>query len=565
MLALLLACAEPPLEATATPSAAGVRVEASRPVDRVEVVDGAAVVVTRRRLEVPSAVVEVPGELAPGAYVVRAQAGEARVEVPLAVVAPPPWRLEVQVAPGQPWAAPEAEVRVPVVGDGPATVRLAVVGGPGHPAAVPWSGGDPIGLTAPGRREVRTLPLAEAATVTVGDRAVRFVPDRVDPAALGALLAPGEPSFPTDALGVPEVGRPAFRVPLPDPAWVEAGRALGLAPRAEDPAAPWAWAALPLRSAADRPLDLVVTLEVRDDAGAASAFRPRLRAGDGDTGVVSGLVRVAPGAEVAAVLPVFVDRRAVADGAYRLRWVVTPLGADTPVATAERPLYVQRGDRRVAVGFVGTLALAVGGLGWTGLRVRRWLEGAPTSELMTIALFGAALFVVSSATDLVAMAVGAVLGPFAPLVTGLVADVGRAVLLATLLTLLPRPGVLALCLLTAWIGRNLVLGGFSPVDLLHVGTSVALGEGFAWLAGLTRGGGWREGGRVARWLRLTVALGGASLVGTVAGLLLHVVLYRLFFADWYVWLTALGPGFLYVAVANAVAVPFADSLRRVDG
>ena len=47
-------------------------------------------------------------------------------------------------------------------------------------------------------------------------------------------------------------------------------------------------------------------------------------------------------------------------------------------------------------------------------------------------------------------------------------------------------------------------------------------------------------------------------------LILHMTLYRLFYADWYIALLLGGPGFLYVALACAVAVPFADSLRRVQ-
>jgi uncharacterized sodium:solute symporter family permease YidK len=42
-----------------------------------------------------------------------------------------------------------------------------------------------------------------------------------------------------------------------------------------------------------------------------------------------------------------------------------------------------------------------------------------------------------------------------------------------------------------------------------------------------------------------------------------VVLYRLFFADWYVVMMIALHGFLYVVLGCAFAVPFADRVRRV--
>ena len=56
----------------------------------------------------------------------------------------------------------------------------------------------------------------------------------------------------------------------------------------------------------------------------------------------------------------------------------------------------------------------------------------------------------------------------------------------------------------------------------------------------------------------------ASLFGAACGLASGMVLYRLFYADWYVVATLALPGFLYDAIACALAVGFAASLRRVE-
>ena len=56
----------------------------------------------------------------------------------------------------------------------------------------------------------------------------------------------------------------------------------------------------------------------------------------------------------------------------------------------------------------------------------------------------------------------------------------------------------------------------------------------------------------------------ASALSTLTGLSLHMALYRLYYADWYVAMLVLGPGLLYEALACAVAVPFAESLRGIQ-
>lgn len=553
----LLACGPEPLEAVAFPSAAGVRVEATAPLERVELWDEVGVV-ARRSVDPPSPVVDVAAELTPGDYTVRVAGAGSSVEMSLVVHPIPPVRVEVQVRPGEPWVVAEEVVAIPVVGDRPVELLVAVVAGPGHPTEVRLDQ-EAIPLRAPGDRVVRVVRLVGPTELGVDDRVIRLEPVAVslDAVRLAALDA----WFPAGADGSPEPGRASFRVVLPDPLWAELAGWGGLGARPDDPWAPWGHAGLRVHNAGTEPLSVVVRLGT---VGDPPAFKPRLRAGVGDTGLVAAMLALAPGESADTVLPVFVDRATVAPGEYTLRWEVTPLGGDQVLLVEERPLYVARGNRGAVLGFLATAALA--GLGWTWVAscLRGWLNRFATSELMTIALFGSAQLVVGVATDLVAMGLGALLGPFATLVTGLVTDVARTVLLVALLTLLPRPGVMALCLLTGWLGRGLLVGGFSPVDVVYVGASVALGEGMAWAAGLTRGAAWREQGPVARWGRLVFGLGLPSVGVTLVGLLLHVVLYRLYFAPWYVALQAAGPGFVYVAVAAWFAVPFADSLRRVE-
>lgn len=544
-------------------------VGADAPITRVELRDAAGLPLLRRTPPPGARSLELPRDGLEGALTVEVWTAGGSGTVPLDV---PPSRaldLELRASPGAPWADVSAGgvVEVPVFGAEPTEVLLAFVGGPGHPAAVPWSEGPPVALPAPGVRVLERLRVGgEARTLRIGEPPVelRLQPQPLDLDTLRAALRPGEPVFPADATGAADLGRAEGRVVVPGPLWTKLTRLAGLGSRARDPWAPWAMAGLRLDHDADRPLDLVVTAEVRRDGAEAPAFRPRLRAGDGDTGVVSTLVRLPARGGAVVTLPVFVDEATVAEGEHELLLRVGVMGTEHVLAELRRPLYVQRGDTRAAVGFALSALAAAAGLVWTARRVRGWLEASATNDLMSIALFGAALFVVGTASDLLSLGVAVALGPFGTLLTGLVQDVGRTALLATLLTLLPRPGTLALALWTGWVGRSLTTGGFSPVDVVYTGAAVAWAEGLAWVAGLTRGGGWREEGATKARLRLVVAFAGAGVLTTLSGLWLHVVLYRLFFADWYLVMQALVPGGLYAGVAAWMAWPFATSLRRVE-
>jgi hypothetical protein len=194
----------------------------------------------------------------------------------------------------------------------------------------------------------------------------------------------------------------------------------------------------------------------------------------------------------------------------------------------------------------------------------RWVRTASTSDLATISMFGTLLFGVSAATQLASMSISSLLGPFAVLVTGLVDDALRVTLLATLITLRPKIGTVTLAVLVAWLLRGMSFGAFSVSGLIFLFSRLLWLELFFWIFGLSRNGRWREQRVLLRWARLAGALGLSSLLSQASGLVLSVVLYRLFLADWYIGLMLALPGLLYPVIACAVAIPVADGLRRVE-
>jgi len=560
----LLACAAPPpAELSLRWAGDGVEVISTAPVASVVVWDAQDQPLTRRDFAVPGTEFFVAVNAPPGTLHVRAQGPRGRVEGEVTVPVSGPWVAEVQPAPGAGWVPARGRVEVPLWGDrasiflritaGPAAVYVATNG-----ATDGATDGAVVHLPAPGSRALLPIELSQSRTVHVGSDAVDLVLVPRDPAQVKADLRLGDAIFPAAADGDRDLGRPADAVVLPSPLWESVLATAGWGTRMRAAEEPWASVTVPVENRGSVPLDLVVSASVSGaDGAAAPAFLPRLRAADGGTDRVVALLRVLPGSTGRAVLPVFVDVRTVTAGPYLLHTEVTPLGAPAVLAASDQTVVVRRGDSVVSVGFLLTLLTSVAGLLWTATTLPKWLRRASTTDLMVNALFGTALFVVSSATDVLAMSIGAMLGPFSSLFSGLLYDAGRTVLLATLLHLQPRPGTLALSILCSWLGRGVLLGSIGLPDLIHTGTAIALGEGFAWLAGLTRGK------PLGRW-RLSLGFGLSNALLTLCGLWLHMVLYRLSFADWYIAMQVGLPGFLYVVLACQLAVPFARSLREVD-
>lgn len=371
-------------------------------------------------------------------------------------------------------------------------------------------------------------------------------------------------AFPAMIDGRADPAQAPGRIGLPSRWWDAVVRASGLSYRPADHQAAWGTLGVKVHNPADHAVDAVVRLSIRDGAAAAWAFRPRLREANGEVDAVASLVRIPAAGDVTVALPVWVDRSVVVPGAYSAAIAVTLVGAETPSAAIEAPFAVTRGSAIASGGALVSLVVAVIGLGGALMGYRRWMRTVSTSTLTTIALFGSLQLVVGVASQLFATIVTTAIGPLAPIVTGLVDESLRAALLVALITLLPRPGVIAATIAVGYLLRLLALGSFSPIDGIWLGVSIALYEGLVWLSGPTRLRDFASRSRNERRLRIATGLALASLGTAASALCVHVLAYRLFYAPWYLIMVLAGPSFLYVVFAAWLAVPFADSLREVE-
>lgn len=559
-LLLALGCAPEPLSIQVVAVDSGVEVRASGPISRVEVLaeDGSPIVA--RSVPNPTAQVHVIAPLRsdrPHHVIVFGGGRRAEAELPARDAGPVSVAIEAPVGQGR-REVRDGDVLTPAV-VGP--LRLAVHVTAREATTVPVRFGEDT-------REI-TLAVGERAVlygdgspIVVGDVRVRVEPRARTVADARALLRVVDTAFPTDPTGTVDRARPPDRVTLPAPWWRDGLRDLGLGYRPRGDQAPWAWQTVTLANDDTEPVSVVLRATVERRGAPHPAFRARLR--DGVEDRVTALLRVPAGQSATAVLPVYVDAAALREGVSLERVIeVVPLGSDTPLHRIERPLFATVGSRWASAGFGAALLATASGYALLAVRGRRWLDRR-TSELVTIALLASLTFVVGAAFQVLGTGLATVLGPFAPLVTGLPDHAFRACLLGTLVTLVPRPGVLAIATGVGFAMRGLALGSFHPVDLMYVGSAVFWLETWSWAAGITRVIGWVDEPRARRWVRLGLGLGLANVCATATALVLSVVLYRLYFAAWYVALILAVPGFLYVLVGCWIALDFAAALRRVE-
>lgn len=422
---------------------------------------------------------------------------------------------------------------------------------------------------AAGERVSGTLAIAtdSAIEVRTETETLAFALDAI-PTPITELterLSVTELRFPANPNGSSDLVRPRGRVTIPSDWWRDVLSRLGLGTRIHDPTAPWAYAGVVIENRGETLIDLVIRSRIIDPSGIPDpSFRPRMREGDDGTGNTSVMVRVPGKSTIVATLPVYVDEDQLGTGPWTQQVELFPVGSARAAVSFAQPLYQSRGSSILSAGLTLALVGSVSGMAYIALCLRRWLAAFDTRTLVTIALFASLAFVVGTAAQLVGLGVASAAGPFSSMIVGLLDDAFTVTLMSTLLAFAPRPGVVALSTLVAWLLRGIALGALSPLDIVFVACRIAFYEAALWAVGLTRSSTWRDEVPWKRRFRLAAGFGTASLFTAAASMVFHAVLYRLFFAEWYVAMMLAGPGFLYAILGTLVGDRVATALRRVE-
>jgi hypothetical protein len=388
----------------------------------------------------------------------------------------------------------------------------------------------------------------------------------IDASQLAQQLVAGEVAFPADAQGARQGERLADTVMLPNPVWSWIRKAFRPRGSVFNYYAAYAHQALPLTNRGDAPLNLVIESDVvlRGTDEPLKEFAPPDWLAPRSVATSEHLIRVPAGETAVARLPLFV-RPSLEPGSYQRRLRVYAVGSHEPVLQIVQPLEVVRGNAFVSLVTVVCLTMAVVAWGLVLLRGRHWLKQLGTHALVVIALISGLHFLVSYTARIAGDILAGVSGPFYLFIAGIGSEGLTTALMAALIVLLPRVGTFAASSLTVFLLNAMFSGQLGLADLLFITVSIVLGETLLALFGVTTTSAVSrpaERPRVGIVLRVALALGLANGATLTAQYCLIQVLYRLFFATWYIGAVALITGLLYGAIGAAYGVRLGYQLRR---
>lgn len=278
-----------------------------------------------------------------------------------------------------------------------------------------------------------------------------------------------------------------------------------------------------------------------------------------------------PAGELTSVpLPIYFHPQFAVAGEYERQISVKIWGSNSTVLSAQKPLHIVVPNRHAL--FVSGLAIIAS---WTGLIVllryhRHFFVRFSTKQLIVIALFGTTIFVaVVVPSTLFLNLIRVILGPISVLLTGLVNETLYYALLTALLIYIygapgdktkqdnsssqmdKRGGVILLVSVVRLLLGAVTFGLFTPMTIIYTGTSIILLEtGFLLV---------RRRGLLA-W---ALVLGVCDAIAVYVDFQLSILFYRLFYADWYIWLRVFIEGFAYTFIGVLLGARLGRGLWRV--
>jgi hypothetical protein len=274
------------------------------------------------------------------------------------------------------------------------------------------------------------------------------------------------------------------------------------------------------------------------------------------------LLRLQARTEIKTVLPIFAEKSITLPGDYLSSIRVELFGTD--LILDERKIPIEVVSSRLVPTMVTFAAILISLSTFMGIYLKRdMILKMKTRDLITIALFGAIIFVtVSLPGNILWRFAHVLLGPFSFLITGFFYEIINYILLTALIVLIPRPGVATLAIILKSLMNDLFFGGLSATSLLNIGVSAILLEAAFYLAGITKGN------RELRNKQILIAMLTCGLADTVIGFVslnLYMLLYRLYYATWFITMYLIIGGFIYTAIAVPFGFKLGKRLRMVVG
>ncbi len=306
---------------------------------------------------------------------------------------------------------------------------------------------------------------------------------------------------------------------------------------------PYGYEKVVIKNRSNHFLNLILKMQILNRYGDTPPFfwPPReFSFGRTEKSVVSFLT-IPPNGEEFALLPLYVVKRPSA-GKYEKIIDIYLFGTNDCIKRIKSPLYVVSGGSFPGIFTIFAILLTFASIIFLFIISKDLTKRFSLFEFVTISLFGA-LFVclINFPTRIFGSFIYGLFGPFSFMITGLFSELLYFSLLFSLVSVIPKFGVILFVSVVRYILGSLFLGGFQLVDLFFLGAAIPIKETLFYLCGITRGKK-IDIFRISLFILLLVP---ANLIMTAINFSLQMVFFRLFFANWYIILSFLINGFIY--------------------
>ena len=377
--------------------------------------------------------------------------------------------------------------------------------------------------------------------------------------------------MPTDATGAVDSKQREDTIYYPRPlfSWLETSQT--------NPFEPTTYQTIRLRNHGEETIHVAVSSINRDiKTGEVVSFLAPPETANGGTNRSVAFASL-PGGEVTEIpLPIYFhpiylkegkSEQAI-PGEYIRDIAVKVWGSDATLLREERPLHLVVPNRQALLVSLLAIISSTVGLAIVLKLHKQLFAGFTTKQLIVIALFGTTVFVaVTVPSTLFLNLVRAILGPISVLLTGLINETLYYALLTALLIYISGDpegtesgvrkahnkgsGVILLVSAVRLLLGGVTFGLFTPMAIVYTGTSVLLLEtGFLFV-------------RERSLLIWAVVLGLCDAIAVYVDFQLSILLYRLFYADWYIVLRILIEGFAYTFIGVLLGARLGRGLWRV--
>lgn len=304
---------------------------------------------------------------------------------------------------------------------------------------------------------------------------------------------------------------------------------------------------------------VVVTYDILDinTGEPVKTFKPTLMGMKADTFCYAALT-LPPDSSSLVSLPLYILDNAMG-GDYLLRVDVKLTGSDWVATTRNQKITaISRKWGPIMITFASTL-LGLTAVSLFFIKSKEIMSRFKTRNLVLISLFGTVSFVAINLPMTILWELShAILGPFSFLFTGLFYEILLYMLIASLVVLIPKPGVVSLFTMVRFLLGGFITGSFTPISFITLSVSAVILEVMMYTAGITG-----KNPDPENRLRVGIVCGIADMISGYVSFNVWMVLYRLFYSNWYIIANILIDGFLYTFIGAWFGISLGNRLKKV--